>query len=184
MKQLSLLDEEQEQKIVVFDIETQKSFAEISAIQEMRVAAAVLYSYTEDKYKIYTEENVQELIKELLDADVIVGYNHIHFDFKVLNGYTDKTFNNIDSVDMMRHAQKSIGFRPKLNNLVSATLGESKSADGLQSLQWFKEGKINKVIEYCQQDVKVTKELYEFGRDNGFIYNEGFNGKQKITVNW
>lgn len=183
MKQLSLLGN-QNQKVIVFDIETQRGFDDTKFIKDMGVAAAVSYELGADEYKIFTEDNVPELIEELFNADVVVGYNIIQFDYNVLKGYADRDYKSINTIDMMRLVEKPLGFRPKLNNLTNATLGASKSADGLQSLEWYRQGKINKVIEYCQQDVKVTKDLYVFGRDNGFVYANNRGDIVKVPVEW
>jgi DEAD/DEAH box helicase domain-containing protein len=171
-------------KILVFDIETQKGFDETRNIPDMRVAVAVSCDCLTGEYKCYTEENVNELIEELFSADTVIGYNIINFDYSVLKRYTDRDFSAIKTVDMMRIVQSSLGFRPKLDNLVTATLGASKTADGLQSLRWFKEGKIDKIIEYCHQDVKLTKELYEFGKTNGYIWANNRGSKEKVSIIW
>ena len=100
-------------KILVFDIETQKGFHEIRNISEMGVAVAVSCDCITGEYKCYTEDNVSELIDELFAADVVIGYNIISFDYNVLKGYTDRDFSTIKTIDMMRIAQRAIGFRPK-----------------------------------------------------------------------
>jgi len=184
MKQLKLNGLEPVKRTLVFDIETQRGFGETRQISEMGVAAAVSYDCLAREYKVYTEENIQELIEDIFNSDIVVGYNVIQFDYNVLKGYTNRDFKTLKTVDMMRIVEKPLGFRPKLNNLVAATLGESKSADGLQSLIWYRQGKIDKVIEYCKQDVKVTKDLYEFGRDNGFVLATTLQGQVRVPVEW
>lgn len=176
---------EQELNILVFDIETQKGFDEISNISEMGVAVAVSCSSLTQDYKYFTENNVQELITDLFNADYVVGYNIINFDYSVLKGYTNKDFNTIKTIDMMRIVQKSLGFRPKLDNLLEATFGEKKTADGLQSLRWFKQGRIDLIKEYCYHDVRLTKALYDFGKENGFVWGKNkFGTRAQIQVKW
>ncbi|OGI22002.1 MAG: hypothetical protein A2287_10465 [Candidatus Melainabacteria bacterium RIFOXYA12_FULL_32_12] len=182
--QLGNILENKTSRIIVFDIETQKGFDEIRNIPEMKVAVAVSCDCSTGKYKYYTEDNVSELIEELFSADTVIGYNVISFDYCVLKGYTSRDFNTIKTIDMMRIAQVALGFRPKLDNLVTATLEVSKTADGLQSLRWFKEDKIDLIKEYCHADVRLTKELYEFGRDNGFIYANNRGSKVKVPIVW
>jgi DEAD/DEAH box helicase domain-containing protein len=72
-----------------------------------------------------------------------------------------------------------LGYRLSLDHLGASTLGEKKSADGLQALTWWKQGKLDKIIEYCTQDVAVTKGLYCYGRDNGYLL---FTNKARKTV--
>lgn len=179
-EQLSLI----KQKVLVFDIETQKGFHEIASISDMGVAVAVAYDCLSDKYKVFTEDNVDELVSEIFNADVVVGYNIINFDYSVLKGYTNKDFSSLKTIDMMRIVQKGLGFRPKLDNLTSATLGASKSADGLQSLRWYKQGQIDKIIEYCHMDVKLTKELYEFGKNNGYVLANNKGTIVEVPIKW
>jgi DEAD/DEAH box helicase domain-containing protein len=173
------------QNVLVFDIETQRGFNEIRSISDMGVAVAVSCNCSNTEYKYYTEDNVQELIDDIFNADVVVGYNCIHFDYTVLKGYTDKDFSSIKTIDMMQIVQRSLGFRPKLDNLLEATFGEKKTADGLQSLRWYKQGKIDLIKEYCYHDVRLTTALYEFGRDNGYVWVRNKSGlRVQVQITW
>lgn len=173
-----------QQKITVFDIETQRGFHEIKTVSDMGVAVAVSCNLANGEYKVYKEDNLHELIDEIFSSDVVIGYNIVNFDYAVLRGYTDKDFSSLNTIDMMRKAQQALGYRPKLDNLTSATLGAKKSADGLQSLRWYKQGRIDKIIEYCTVDVRLTKELYEFGRDNGYILADSKGQIIKAKISW
>ena len=86
---------------------------------------------------------------------------------------------------MMEHIHKALGFRVSLDSLAENTLGTRKSADGIQSVQWYKTGQIDRVIEYCKKDVDVTKKLYEYGMQNNCVYFRDRRGKRKrVLVNW
>jgi len=173
------------QNVLVFDVETQRGFNEIRNISEMGLAVAVSCDCKNAEYKYYTEENVLELVEDIFNADVVVGYNCISFDYAVLMGYTDKNFSSIKTIDMMRIVQRSLGFRPKLDNLLEATFGEKKTADGLQSLRWYKQGRLDLIKEYCYHDVRLTTALYEFGRDNGYIWAKNKGGiRAQVQVSW
>jgi len=152
---------------VFFDIETQRSFAEVGGrhnIRKLGLSAAVTYSTAGAEYRHYTEEAVADLIDELKGAELVVGFNVLNFDYEVLRAYTDDPLDDIETVDMLDHIHKRLGFRVSLDNLASTTLGASKSADGLQAVRWYKQGRIQEILEYCQQDVEVTRKLYEYGR--------------------
>ena len=85
----------------------------------------------------------------------------------------------------MYELEDRLGFRPKLESVASATLGSGKSADGLQALQWWREGEIEKIAEYCTEDVRVTRDLFEFGRRNRFLLVSRFGGKpRQVEVDW
>jgi len=78
-----------------------------------------------------------------------------------------------------------LGYRLSLDHLASQTLGSAKSADGLTALKWWEQGKIDKIIEYCRQDVKVTRDLYCFGKENQFLVFKNKAGNQvRLPVNW
>ena len=78
-----------------------------------------------------------------------------------------------------------LGWRPSLDAIASATLGETKSADGLQAVRWYRQGQLDKIAEYCKRDVEVTWRVYDFGRMNGFVqYRDRRYRIQKVPVNW
>ncbi|OQY18967.1 MAG: helicase [Chloroflexi bacterium] len=174
--------------IVVFDVETQYLADEVggwSHIRDMGLAVAVTYHAAEDVYRDYTEERVSDLIAALREADLVVGYNQIRFDYEVLRAYTDDPLTDLPTVDMLRDLHQTLGWRPKLDGIASATLGEGKSADGLQAVRWFREGQVDKVIAYCRKDVEVTWRVYDFGRKNGYVqYHDRRRRMHKVPVRW
>jgi DEAD/DEAH box helicase domain-containing protein len=86
---------------------------------------------------------------------------------------------------MLEEIRRQLGFRLGLDALASATLNKGKSADGKMSVQWFRQGELEKVAAYCQQDVEVTRDLYEFGRQHGFLYYYSRMGSRlKVPVTW
>lgn len=177
--------------IVYFDLETQKLFEDVGGrqnIHKLGLAVAVTYSTEREDYGFYLENDADALIEELTSADVVIGFNTKAFDYTVLSPYVIKGTSlwKIPSVDMMEHIYKALGFRVSLDSLAEATLGEKKSADGLQSVQWYREGKIDKIIEYCKKDVEVTKKLYEYGAEHGFVsFTDRRSRKRRtVRVNW
>jgi DEAD/DEAH box helicase domain-containing protein len=86
---------------------------------------------------------------------------------------------------MLLDLQKNLGFRIGLDSIASATLGAAKTADGVQAVEWFREGQLEKIAEYCKADVEITRRVYEFGRDNGYIfYKSKLGSKLKVAVQW
>jgi DEAD/DEAH box helicase domain-containing protein len=109
----------------------------------------------------------------------------LHFDTPILNRYYAGDLMSIPQLDLLKVIKDSSGKRFKLDDIASATLEISKSADGLIAMQWFREGKIDLIKEYCEQDVKVTKEVYEFGKKNKMLYNKTLTGElMPIAVNF
>jgi len=176
------------ERVVVFDVETQRSFEEVggrSQFHKLGVSAAVAYRYDRDEFLRVTEEDVGQLIDLLLEADLVVGYNIKGFDYDVLRAYTDHDLHALPTLDIMQHLEERLGFRPKLDSVVIPTLNAAKSADGLQALEWWRSGEIDKIITYCQEDVRVTRDLYNFGKRNRCVMVSRFSGTpRKVEVDW
>ena len=161
------------QNIVYFDLETKHSADEVggwSHIDKMGKSIGVTYSTARGDYKIYGEPEVEELIKELQRADLVVGFNHIRFDYRVLEGYSIFDFSQAPSLDMLIVLNEKLGHRLKLDSIAQATLGCEKSAEGLQALEWFKQGKMAEIAESCCFDVKLTKLVHEYAAAHGQLF--------------
>jgi DEAD/DEAH box helicase domain-containing protein len=114
-----------------------------------------------------------------------VGFNHIRFDYRVLEGYSIFDFSQVPSLDMLIVLNEKLGHRLKLDSIAQATLGCEKSAEGLQALEWFKQGKMAEIAEYCCFDVKITKLVHEYAAAHGHLfYNNRFGNKLKVEVEW
>ena len=173
---------------VFFDLETQRSFDEVGGrhnIRKLGLSVAVTYSTADGAFHHYTEEDVADLIADLQAVDLVVGFNVLGFDYEVLRAYTDDPLDDLETVDMLDHIHKRLGFRVSLDNLASTTLGTSKSADGLQAVRWYKQGRMQEILEYCQQDVEVTRKLYEYGKQYKHVKFRDRNYREKIvSVSW
>lgn len=176
------------EKVVIFDLETQRSFAEVggrSQFHRLGVSIGVAYRYDTDEFLVVTEDQVGDLIDLLLGATLVVGYNIRGFDYEVLRAYTDQDLHALPTLDLMYDLEQRLGFRPKLDSVVSATLGEGKIADGMQALEWWRLGEIDKIIEYCREDVRVTRDLYDFGKRNRWVQVSRFGGSpRKVEIDW
>ena len=174
--------------IVYFDLETQKSAQEVGGwnhIDRMGMSVGVTYSTTRGDYAIYGEPQVNDLITELQRADLVVGFNHIRFDYQVLHGYTTLDLRQIPSLDMLIEVQNTLNHRLKLDSIAHATFGVEKIADGLQALDWFKEGRLADIAEYCCFDVKITKLVHEYGAAHKkLFYTNKFGNKLSVDVDW
>jgi len=149
---------------IVFDIETQNTFADVNNdMRKFKVSVVSIYEYDTDKYTSFKEDELLKLWPYLEKASRLIGYNSEHFDLPILNNYYPGDLLQFPSLDIIKVVYKSLGRRLKLDDIVKATLDEAKSADGLQAIRWWKEGKIDEIIKYCEQDVRVTKNVYDFG---------------------
>ncbi|MEK7599254.1 MAG: ribonuclease H-like domain-containing protein [Patescibacteria group bacterium] len=177
-----------EKDIIVFDLETQKEFAEVGRNHPELLKVSVLgaYSYNEDKYHIFEESELKKFEELINGAGALIGFNIKSFDIPVLQPYLSVDLNKFAILDLMNDVESAAGFRVSLDNLSRTTLGLAKSADGLAALEWFRQGRIQEVKDYCLKDVEVTRKLYEFGKENGRVKFFSRSAFSEITlpVNW
>jgi DEAD/DEAH box helicase domain-containing protein len=176
-------------EIVVFDLETQNLFDDVggrSNIAALRVSCAVTWSSVRRDFTVYWEKDVPALISELKSAGRVVGFNIKGFDYEVLRPYAPmEKLQFLPTIDILNDLFHILSFRVSLDSVARATLGDSKSASGLQAVEWWRAGELEKLAEYCKVDVDVTRRVYDFGCENGFVqYFTRLGSKQKVKVNW
>ena len=174
--------------ILYFDLETQKSADEVGGwgnIREMRMSVGVTYSPAREEYKIYGEKQVENLLSDLQRADLVVGFNHLRFDYEVLHYYTVFDLTQLPTLDMLVELQKKLSHRVSLDAIATATLGVEKTAEGLQAIRWFREGRLLEIAEYCCFDVKITRLVHEYGAAHQQLhYKDRFGKKLTVPVGW
>ena len=174
--------------IVYFDLETQKSADEVGGwdkIRDMKISVGVTYSTARGEYRIYDEKQVNDLLTELQRADLVVGFNNLGFDYEVLHAYTVFDLRQLPTLDMLVEIRKALPHRLSLDSIAHATMGVEKTAEGLQAIRWFKEGKLAEIAEYCCYDVKITKLVHEYGAANKqLFYTNKFGSKLSVAVGW
>ncbi|MBF0467617.1 MAG: DEAD/DEAH box helicase [Desulfamplus sp.] len=175
-------------RFAVLDLETRRSAQEVGGwnrADKMGVSCVVLYDSATDEYIEYLQDDIPELELRLQYFDLVIGFNIINFDYRVLAGLSDFDFYSLPTLDLLAKVHKTLGYRLSLDKLATHTLGTKKSADGLLALKWWKEGKVRQIIDYCIQDVRVTKDLYLFGKENHYLMFENKAGKQvRLPVKW
>lgn len=174
--------------ILYFDLETQRSADEVGGWQNigrMGMSIGVTYNTARDEYKIYSERQVDDLIRDLQRADLVVGFNHLRFDYEVLHGYTALDLRQLPSLDLLIDLQNRLQHRLSLDAIATATFGVEKTAEGLQAIQWFREGKLMDIAEYCCYDVKLTRLVHEYGVSYQQLhYHNRFGKKLTVPVSW
>ncbi len=171
-------------RYVVFDLETQNIFQDVGSNDPaaLDISVATVYDSETDKYTTVTVDEIDQLWPIIEQADALVGYNSNHFDVPLLNKYYPGDLTQIKSIDMLEDIKEALGRRLRLDSVAQATVGAKKSADGLQAVRWWREGKIKEIKKYCEQDVKVTKEVFEFARENGFVRFKDGTRKRDIQL--
>ncbi|WP_034641344.1 DEAD/DEAH box helicase [Desulfovibrio inopinatus] len=166
----------------VLDVETRRSAEEVGGwgkASKMGVSVAVLYDSEHDRFDRYEEDAVPALIERMQSLDLVIGFNVLRFDYRVLGGITRFSAKSIPTLDLLDAIKNRLGYRVSLDNLAQATFGVPKSADGLQALQWWKEGNLEDIAKYCTEDVRLTRDLYLYGKEHGHVL---FTNKTKKIV--
>jgi DEAD/DEAH box helicase domain-containing protein len=177
-------------RTILFDIETLRSAADVGGwdkAHRMGVAIGVLCHLEEGRFEIYPETGVRALVDALRAATLVIGYNIRRFDYHVLSGYTGEDFSRLlPTLDLLEDVHHRLGFRVGMGHLALETLGCPKSADGLQSLEWVRQGRLDLVEAYCRRDVEILRDLYLHGRREGFLFyrDKKRDLKLKLRVEW
>ena len=164
-------------RTVVFDIETSNEWTwGVPDLGKLDIAVVAIHDSLTDTYQSFEQEELGTLWQILEKTDVLVGYNSDHFDIPILNRYYAGDLTHIKSIDLLKEVKNTIGRRLKLDNLAQATLGRGKIGDGLQAVEWWKQGLREKVKEYCIEDVRITKDIFEYAKKNGSLKYKDFSG--------
>jgi hypothetical protein len=173
---------------IVLDLETKQTFDDVGGHHNthlLGISVVGVYSYERDQYRAFHEEEFDELKQWLEAADLIIGFNSKHFDFTVLQPYY-KNFElaKLPHLDIMEEVVFALGHRLKLETIAQATLGHGKSGDGLDAIRYFREGDWASLEKYCLDDVRVTKDVYDYGMAHGHIWYTNNGVKDKIIARW
>ena len=118
------------------------------------------------------------LIEHLKGFDLVVGFNSRRFDYKVLSAYSDYDFHRLPTLDLLELVYEKLGFRLSLDHLATHTLGVNKTGSGLDALRWWQQGRVDKIVEYCRMDVKITRDLYRFSKEKGYLVYQNRDGNR------
>ncbi len=175
-------------RYMVLDVETRRSATEVGGwnrADRMGVSVAVLYDSQGDVFVEYEQDALPDLFARLREADLVIGFNSSRFDYTVLQPFAGYDLRSLPTLDMLVEVKKRLSYRVSLDNLARATLNAPKSADGLQALQWWKEGNLSAIAEYCRKDVEITRDVYLFGHREGYLLFTNKAGQAvRIAVEW
>ena len=156
---------------ITLDLETQNFFEDVGSNDpaDLDISVVCIHDTFDDQYKSFTVNDLRGLWPILEQADILVTWNGDHFDIPLLNKYYPGDLAKVKSIDLMKEAQAVLGRRLKLDTVAGATLGVNKSGHGAEAVEWWKKGEVDKIIKYCIDDVRLTKELYEYALDKGCL---------------
>jgi DEAD/DEAH box helicase domain-containing protein len=177
-----------DKNIVVLDLETQKSFKDVgkSKLDKLRISVAGVYDYLTDKYFALEEKELMTLEQRLRNVGFVIGFNVRRFDMPVLAPYLFMPVESIPVLDLLDDIEKARGHRASLESIAVPTLNKHKSGSGADALVLFKENKIEELKKYCLDDVRLTREIYDFGcREGKVLFTSSWDYKTyEIPVTW
>jgi len=156
---------------LVFDIETRNTFEEVGGRDPLLldISIVVVYDYQDAKYYSYTQEELSKLWPLLEQIDLLIGFNSDYFDIPLLNKYYPGDLTKIASLDILAEVRKSLGKRISLDMIAAGTLNRGKISHGLEAVEWWKQGRIEDIRRYCEEDVRITKDVYDYARANNHL---------------
>ena len=170
---------------IVLDLETEKSFDEVGGrdrLELLGVTVVGVYDYGTNTYKTYEQSEFDELGVALKNARQIIGFNIRSFDIPVLAPHISMNVRTLPLHDLLEDVERANGFRVSLDSLANATLNEKKSGHGLDAITWWRADEKDKVKAYCLQDVKLTRDLYEYGKKNREVFYISKRDGMKVRV--
>lgn len=167
---------------ITFDIETEGDFRTNGDFSNLEVTVVGIHDSTTNEYSSFLRHELHNLWPVLERADILVGYNSDHFDIPILGKYYAGDLTKIKSIDLLKEVKNVLGRRLKLDNLAEATLGKGKIANGLEAVNWWKNGEFEKVREYCIDDVRITNELYLYAKKKKSLKYRDYDGLREIKL--
>lgn len=169
-------------KKIVLDLETQKSFQDVGGRGKnhlLKVSMACIYDYSTDRYSSFEEHELPKLAPILQTADLIIGYNIKDFDFEVIQPYLNFRIADVPYLDLLMEIEKVLQHRIKLDLVAQGTLGNGKSGSGLEAILYYNNGRMDLLKKYCLDDVKITKQIYDYALKNQkVLYKDFFKTKE------
>ena len=168
---------------VVFDIETTGEMSSGGIdLSKQELTVCCIHDSETDQFSSFYKEDLPKLWPILERTDILIGYNSDHFDIPILNKYYSGDLTKIKSIDLLKEIKEVLGRRLRLDSVAEATLGRGKTADGLQAMRWWKEGKKELVRDYCIEDVRVTNDIYEYAKKNKKLKYKDYDGVREIVL--
>lgn len=169
---------------ITFDIESISNSAVRGHVDvtEQELTVVGIHDSETGAYTAYFKEDLPKLWPIIERADQLIGFNSDTFDIPLLNRYYPGDLTTLRSLDLLSEVQKVLGRRIRLQSLVEATLGKSKKGDGLKAQDWWREGKREKVAEYCLEDVRLTRALYDYALTHGMLKYKDLRDIRDIKI--
>lgn len=175
--------------IIVFDIETKDAFSDVGGREhftKLQISVLGVYDYRNAEFKIYEEDELKVFAERLQESPLLVGFNSKKFDVPILQKYIPFSLGNLPQLDVMEVLTNILGHRVSLDSVATATLGTQKSGSGLDAIKYWREGRLEELKKYCLDDVRITRDVFEYGAlKNELFYTSKFGGgRNRVQVDW
>lgn len=175
--------------ILVFDIETKNAFEDVGGrdnLKKLGVSVVGTFDYEIGDFLIYEESELERFARRLQRHPLLVGFNSRRFDTPILQEYIPFAIGKNPQLDIMEELVKVLGHRVSLDSVAMATLGVKKSGSGLDAIRYWREGKVDELKKYCLDDVRITRDIFEYGASNGELFYTSKYGpeRKRASVNW
>jgi len=175
--------------IVVFDIETKKAFSDVGGrenFHKLGISVLGVFDYLDGEFKIYEEAELARFAERLQENPLLVGFNSRRFDVPILQEYVPFNVGKMPQLDIMEQLVNVLGHRVSLDSVAGATLGTHKSGSGLDAIRYYREGRMDELKKYCLDDVRITRDIFEYGaKNNELFYTSKYGpGKKRASVAW
>ncbi len=141
---------------------------------ECGVSCVVVWDSQTERPHLYDPYNIEECIKHLNAADLLVSFNGVEFDIPCLMGYTGMAI-HAPHYDILQDIWTSLAGEKRghgmwgLGKVSERALGMGKSGGGESAPKLFHEGRSAELMDYCLNDVHMTRRLANYIHDHGSV---------------
>ncbi len=169
---------------ITFDLETKNIFQDVGSNDpvDLDISVVCIHDSETGQFSSYFENDFNKLWPIFEQADMLITWNGDHFDIPLLNKYYPGDLSKIKSLDLMKEMQKVLGRRLKLDTVGEATLGKNKTGHGLDAIHWWQNGELDKLVSYCIEDVRLTRDLYDFAMKNKHLKYKDLGGTKELKL--
>ncbi len=160
---------------LVLDVETKKTFDDVGGYFPEKLGISFVGACLREngnkngQLLSFFEDDLKKLFPLIEKADVVIGFNIDGFDMPTLSAYYQADIKKIPTLDLMARIKNSVGHRISLDAVAQETLGSGKIGDGLDAIRYYHNGDLGALEKYCLEDVKITRDIYDYGLKNGLV---------------
>lgn len=144
----------------------------------MGISVIGAYDYAEARYRVFCADNFVEFLELCAARAPLVSFNGIGFDDKVINAYAATAIHSSVAMprepfryDLLAEIWRAAGLDPTfggnshagygLDATCEVNFGIRKSGNGAHAPIAWQQGRVGEVIDYCLNDIRITKRLFD-----------------------